>query len=38
MNQKVQERVEEHAAYVALMTLTLALMFVMIVVAPAMFH
>ena len=28
----------KYAAYVALMTFTLALMFVMIVVAPAMFH
>lgn len=28
----------KYAAYVALMTLTLVLMFVMIVVAPAMFH
>lgn len=28
----------KYAAYVALMTLTLVLMFVMIVVVPAMFH
>ena len=34
---RVIKRVK-YAAYVALMTLTLVLMFVMIVVAPAMFH
>lgn len=39
--QRLTSRVIKHAkyvAYVALMTLTLVLMFVMIVVAPAMFH